>query len=44
MATGVDYSELTALQLEKWGCLFSELRMSKPSYDIWIDDKAEWIF
>lgn len=44
MATGIDYKELTEKQLASWGCRFSELRMSKPSYDMWIDDKAEWIF
>lgn len=38
--SGVDWSELTAWQLDRWGCKFHELRMGKPAYDIWIDDKA----
>jgi hypothetical protein len=27
-------------QLKKWGVKHTELRMNKPSYDFWIDDKA----
>ena len=38
--SGVDYSELTEQQLNKWGVKRTELRMGKPSYDYWIDDKA----
>lgn len=26
-------------QLKDWGCKFHELRMGKPSYDLFIDDK-----
>lgn len=32
--------DLTKNQLDSWGCLYSELRMGKPLYDIIIDDKA----
>lgn len=38
--SGIDWSELTRHQLEQWGCKFHELRMNKPVYDVWIDDKA----
>lgn len=38
--TGIDWTELTKKQLEEWGCKYTELRMGKPSYDVWIDDKA----
>ena len=38
--SGVDWTELTKKQLQEWGCLYDELRMGKPAYDIWIDDKA----
>lgn len=38
--SGIDWKELTTNQLNKWGCKYHELRMSKPSYDVWIDDKA----
>lgn len=45
-SSGIDWSELTKTQLKKWGCKYSELRMGKPSYDVWVDDKAfnseEW--
>jgi hypothetical protein len=42
--SGIDWTELTAQQLQSWGCLYNDLRMKKPSYDVWIDDKADWIF
>lgn len=38
--TGIDWSELTKKQLDTWGCKYHELRMNKPVYDLWIDDKA----
>lgn len=38
--TGKDWSELTKQQLEEWNVKYIELLMKKPSYDIWIDDKA----
>jgi hypothetical protein len=38
--SGIDWSELTDNQLKQWGCLYHELKMFKPSYDIWIDDRA----
>lgn len=40
--TGTDWSELTKKQLTEWGCKYHELKMQKPAYDIWIDDKAIW--
>jgi len=42
--SGIDWSELTKEQLKKWGCHYQELWMNKPVYDIWVDDKADWIF
>jgi hypothetical protein len=44
MNSGKDWTEVTKKQLEEWGCKFNELKMNKPSYDVWIDDKAEWVF
>lgn len=38
--SGIDWTELTTQQLNEWGCKFHEVRLGKPSYDIWIDDKA----
>ena len=36
----VDHSKLTERQLNEWGVKRTELKMDKPSYDFWIDDKA----
>lgn len=40
MRTGKDWGELTARQLQEWGCKYTSFNMRKPMYDIWIDDKA----
>tara|TARA_Y100000389_G_C17351134_1_gene458524 strand:+ start:756 stop:1055 length:300 start_codon:yes stop_codon:yes gene_type:complete len=37
--TNINYFSLTHEQLNNWGCKFSELRMGKPAYDLFIDDK-----
>ena len=31
--------DVTYAQLKKWNCKFHELRMGKPAYDLFIDDK-----
>lgn len=38
--SGEDWTSLTKEQLQKWGCLYHELELGKPSYDVVIDDKA----
>lgn len=38
--TGIDWTNHTMMQLQKWNCKYNELRMKKLSYDVWIDDKA----
>lgn len=38
--SGIDWTELTKQQLDSWGCKYHEVRLGKPSYDVWIDDKA----
>lgn len=38
--SGIDWTELTHQQLDEWGCKRHEIRLGKPSYDVWIDDKA----
>lgn len=40
MSSGKDHSELTQKQLDQWGCKYHEVRMNKPMYDVWIDDKC----
>jgi hypothetical protein len=37
--TGINWFNITYNQLIKWGCKFHELRMGKPAYDLFIDDK-----
>lgn len=39
-ASGNDYTDLTRKQLEEWGCMYHELVMGKPSFDLLIDDKT----
>jgi hypothetical protein len=38
--TGKQWFKVTFEQLNSWGCKFHELKMGKPSYDLFIDDKA----
>ena len=37
--TGIDWYKITETQLQSWGCKYTELRMGKPVYDLFIDDK-----
>tara|TARA_B100001248_G_C26996092_1_gene281233 strand:+ start:153 stop:464 length:312 start_codon:yes stop_codon:yes gene_type:complete len=37
--TGINWFNVTHRQLKLWGCKFHELRMNKPAYDLFIDDK-----
>ena len=37
--TGKCWFQITLSQLHTWGCKFNELRMGKPVYDLFIDDK-----
>jgi len=39
--SGIDWREFTEAQLKKWGAPYDELILGKPSFDIFIDDKAE---
>jgi len=38
--TGIDWTELTAKQMEEWGVKHHKLMLGKPHYDIFVDDKA----
>ena len=38
--SGIDWTDKTHSQLAAWGCKYNEIRMGKPAYDVWIDDKA----
>jgi hypothetical protein len=37
--TGINWFKITYEQLINWECKFHELRMNKPIYDLFIDDK-----
>ena len=37
--TQINWFQTTLKQLNDWGCKFTELRMGKPAYDLFIDDK-----
>ena len=37
--TQINWFNITLNQLQSWKCKFHELRMGKPSYDLFIDDK-----
>lgn len=36
----IDWFDLTYKQLNEWGAKFNELRVDKPYYDLFIDDKT----
>jgi hypothetical protein len=38
--TGIDWREVTENQLKEWGAKYHELRLTKPPYDVFIDDKV----
>lgn len=37
--SGHDWRDLTETQLNLWGVKYHELRLGKPAYDVFIDDK-----
>tara|TARA_R110000824_G_scaffold153082_9_gene324597 strand:- start:40 stop:351 length:312 start_codon:yes stop_codon:yes gene_type:complete len=37
--TGIDWYDVTLQQFKDWGVKYSDLKMGKPAYDIFIDDK-----
>lgn len=39
-ATGIDWEEVTRRQLELWGVSHDELKLGKPSADVYVDDRA----
>ena len=42
--SGIDWSDLTELQLGDWGCKYTRIeKQKKPSYDLFICDKSKRI-
>jgi hypothetical protein len=40
MKTGIDWRSITEDQLKRWKVKYHTLRLDKPPYDLFIDDKA----
>jgi hypothetical protein len=38
--SGVDWTFLTRQQIAKWQAKHTSVKVGKPAYDIWVDDKA----
>ena len=38
--SGIDWTTLTRQQFANWQVKYTSLKMGKPAYDHWIDDKA----
>ena len=38
--TGIDWYDITKNQLDSWGVKYHDLKLGKPVYDLFIDDKA----
>ena len=38
--SGKDWYLFTVAQLNEWGCKFTSIKLGKPVYDKWVDDKA----
>ena len=38
--TGIDWTELTHKQLNDWGAKYTDIKLGKPHYDLFICDKA----
>ena len=39
-SSGINHLDLTISQLTSWGVKYHKAMVGKPSYDVWIDDKA----
>lgn len=38
--SGIDWTELTNQQFVDWQVKYTSMKLGKPTYDVWIDDKA----
>jgi hypothetical protein len=43
-SSGLDWYDFTKKQLDEWGVKYHSFNIGKPMYDVWVDDKADWIF
>lgn len=40
MKSGINWRELTERQFREWGIKYHELRLDKPPFDVFIDDRV----
>ena len=40
MKSGLDWRELTEKQFKEWGVKYHQLRLDKPPFDVFIDDRV----
>ncbi len=40
MKSGINWRELTERQFKEWGVKYHELRLDKPAFDVFIEDKV----
>jgi len=38
--SGIDWTELTVMQLKKWGAKYNRVSLGKPHFDLYICDKV----
>ena len=47
VGTGIDWKAVTEEQLKIWGAKYHELKLDKPPYDLFIDDRcmntSDWV-
>jgi hypothetical protein len=39
-SSGIDWFDFTEKQVNDWGVKYHELKLGKPAYDLFIDDRA----
>ncbi len=40
VGSGIDWRDVTEKQFQKWGVKYHDLRLDKPVYDLFIDDRV----
>ncbi len=38
--TGIDWTELTVMQLKEWGAKYNKVLLGKPHFDLYVCDKS----
>jgi len=40
VGSGIDWRDITEKQFQRWGVKYHELKLDKPVYDLFIDDRS----